>query len=51
MMRMPYEPPKVTVMGSLRDVIQANTYGAAMDNSTQVTIAVAGTSNLNVLGS
>jgi hypothetical protein len=52
MMRMPYEPPRVTVVGSLRDVIQANTFGAHMDNSTHVTIdGLPNIPNLNVLGS
>ena len=51
-MRMPYEPPKVTVVGSIGDVTQGNTYGAHVDNSTYVTIAgLPNLPNLDVLGS
>jgi hypothetical protein len=52
MMLKPYEPPKVTVVGSVRDVIQANTFGAHADNSTHVTIpSLPNIPALNVLGS
>jgi hypothetical protein len=52
MMLVPYESPKIIVVGSVRDVIQANTFGAGVDNSTYVTIGpLPNIPNLNVLGS
>lgn len=37
-MRLPYEPPAITLLGSVKDLTQANLFGEAPDNMSWVPV-------------
>jgi hypothetical protein len=37
-MRLPYEPPEIALLGSVKDLTQANIVGPTPDNLTVVTV-------------
>ncbi|PZS35493.1 MAG: hypothetical protein DLM61_01760 [Pseudonocardiales bacterium] len=49
-MRRPYESPKITVVGSVKDLTQANLVGSLPDALTLVTVSIPGVGNISVPG-
>jgi hypothetical protein len=49
-MRRPYEAPKVTVAGSVKDLTQANLFGGQPDNLTIVTLHIPGVGSISIPG-